>query len=148
MWDGIGMRLIGSGSNSQLPIQLNVFEKVNIWANNKANISNIPLIVEGQVEQNLFNRCTFTGADYYKSITNLNSISAVFKRRRNTDGSVDGDHGGGRIHLYNVILAITQYVSHVKEVGTLHSLTVIMKMQDNLLNFQARQQLHLLEVLL
>ena len=31
-----------------------IFEKVNIWSNNKLNINNIPLIIEGQVEQNFF----------------------------------------------------------------------------------------------
>ena len=95
MWDGIGMRISGSGNNSLLPIQLNIFEKVNIWSNNKLNINNIPLIIEGQVEQNLFNRCTFSGIDYTKEMTDLNSTSGIFRRRRANDGSIEGDMGGG-----------------------------------------------------
>lgn len=95
-WDGVGMRLIGSGNNSQLPIQLNIFEKINIWVNNKSNINNIPLVIEGQVEQNLFSRCTFSGIDNEKTITDLNNVSALFRRRRNSDGSIDGDAGGGQ----------------------------------------------------
>ena len=95
MWNGIGMRISGSGDNSLLPIQLNIFEKVNIWSNNKLNINNIPLIIEGQVEQNLFNRCTFSGADNEKEITNLNSTSGIFRRRRADGGSIEGDQGGG-----------------------------------------------------
>lgn len=95
-WDGVGMRLIGSGNNSQLPIQLNTFEKINIWVNNKSDINNIPLIMEGQVEQNLFSRCTFSGIDNEKTITDLNNVSALFRRRRNSDGSISGDQGGGQ----------------------------------------------------
>ena len=95
MWNGIGMRISGSGDNSLLPIQLNIFEKINIWSNNKLNINNIPLIIEGQVEQNLFNRCTFSGADNEKEITDLNSTSGIFRRRRADDGSIEGDQGGG-----------------------------------------------------
>ena len=95
MWNGIGMRISGSGDNSLLPIQLNIFEKVNIWSNNKLNINNIPLIIEGQVEQNLFNRCTFSGADNKKEITDLNSTSGIFRRRRTDVGSIEGDQGGG-----------------------------------------------------
>lgn len=95
-WDGVGMRLIGGGNTIQLPIQLNTFEKINIWVNNKSNINNIPLIIEGQVEQNLFSRCTFSGIDTKKTITDLNNVSALFRRRRNSDGSIDGDAGGGQ----------------------------------------------------
>lgn len=95
MWNGIGMRISGSGDNSSLPIQLNIFEKVNIWSNNKLNINNTPLIIEGQVEQNLFNRCTFSGTDYKKEIDDLNSTSGIFRRRRTDDGSIEGDQGGG-----------------------------------------------------
>lgn len=95
MWDGIGMRMSGSGNNTLLPIQLNIFEKVNVWSNNKSNINNIPLIIEGQVEQNLFNRCTFSGIDFTKEMTDLNSTSGIFRRRRADDGSIEGDQGGG-----------------------------------------------------
>ena len=93
-WKGIGMRLIGSGSNSNLPIQLNIFEKVNIWVNNLASIDYIPLLVEGQVEQNLFNRCTFSGVDTSCSLTDLENASAIFRRKR-VNGAIDGDNGGG-----------------------------------------------------
>ena len=95
MWDGIGMRISGSGNNSLLPIQLNIFEKVNIWSNNKLNINNIPLIIEGQVEQNLFNRCTFSGTDVSLTLDNLNNSAAIFRRRRNDEGTIEGDAGGG-----------------------------------------------------
>lgn len=94
-WNGIGMRLIGTGSDSNLPIQCNIFERVCIWSNNDSDMTNIPLVVEGQVEQNLFNRCTFSGLDYDKKNNNLENVSALFRRKRNDDGSVDGDIGGG-----------------------------------------------------
>ena len=93
-WNGIGLRLIGSGSNSNLPIQLNIFEKVNIWVNNLASIDYIPLLVEGQVEQNLFNRCTFSGVDTSCSLTDLENAAAIFRRKR-VNGTIEGDNGGG-----------------------------------------------------
>lgn len=95
MWNGIGMRISGSGDNALLPIQLNIFEKVNIWSNNKLNNNNIPLIVEGQVEQNLFNRCTFSGTDTQKEIEDMNIASGLFRIRRTDEGTSEGDQGGG-----------------------------------------------------
>ena len=47
------------------------------------------------MEQNLFNRCTFSGADNEKEITDLNSTSGIFRRRRTDVGSIEGDQGGG-----------------------------------------------------
>ena len=94
-WDGIGLKIVGSGNNILLPIQLNTFEKVNIWSDNENNPNNIPLIVEGQVEQNSFIRCTFSGVVYDKSITDLNNVAGLFRRKRNSNGSIDGDQGGG-----------------------------------------------------
>ena len=47
------------------------------------------------MEQNLFNRCTFSGTDYNKEIDDLNSTSGIFRRRRADDGSIEGDQGGG-----------------------------------------------------
>ena len=94
-WDGIGMKIVGSGDNALLPVQANIFERVNIFVNNVANCDNIPLIVEGQVEQNLFSRCSFSGIDVNKNLSSLENVSGLFRRRRNEDGSVDGDQGGG-----------------------------------------------------
>lgn len=94
-WNGIGMKIVGSGDNALLPVQANIFERVNIFTNNVANRDNIPLIVEGQVEQNLFSRCSFSGMDIDKNLSNLENVSGLFRRRRSEDGSVDGDQGGG-----------------------------------------------------
>ena len=94
-WNGVGLKIVGSGNNILLPIQLNTFEKVNIWTDNENKPNNIPLIIEGQVEQNSFIRCTFSGVVYDKSITDLNNVAGLFRRKRNSNGSIDGDQGGG-----------------------------------------------------
>ena len=94
-WNGVGLLLAGpSQGHTLLPNQLSLFENINIYVNNIENINNIALLIEGQVEQHLFTRCTFSGVDIHNTITDLNNCAVVFRRHTDENGNLD-DRGGG-----------------------------------------------------
>ena len=90
-FQGVAFGLISpANTGSLLPIQANLFEFVSGRTNVVKYPNSLPFLIEGQVQQNTFIRCGFTGNDTNKESTK----TYVAKMKRNKNGGLIGDTGG------------------------------------------------------